>query len=414
MKKIIYFLLLFLFQQSFAQAFLNFTTAGTQNQYVPVAFRSTTSDGGNRTFFISRLNIHENRLWLAHGILAITGIGNGWGSNGNGLRVDNFSYGYETTSNNPNKIISFVGRVICSQATNDVIVYLRGGTSYYYGNAILVANTGSYQDAAGQNLSSVSIYDPLYNLPKGSYVGSFDINAKTSNFAVVDNGNVGIGTSAPTEKLTVSGGHVNSLMLLHSSGDGANQPANLALWASEPLETYTGVGIGNNIKNYNGSQSFTLINPSTGGSYVRLLDNKMNFNLVSNSGSKQEVVTIISNGNVGIGVSNPLNKLDVNGVVHAKEVKVDLQNWPDYVFKKEYGLMPLAEVEKFIKENGHLSNIPSASEVEKNGVKLGEMNAKFLEKIEELTLYVIQLNKELKQLREENKKFEANMQSISK
>ncbi len=76
--------------------------------------------------------------------------------------------------------------------------------------------------------------------------------------------------------------------------------------------------------------------------------------------------------------------------------------------------MPLAEVEKFIKENGHLSNIPSASEVEKDGVKLGEMNAKFLEKIEELTLYVIQLNKELKQLREENKKFEANMQSISK
>lgn len=306
MKKIIYFLLLFLFQQSFAQAFLNFTTAGTQNQYVPVAFRSTTSDGGNRTFFISRLNIHEDRLWLAHGILAITGIGNGWGSNGNGLRVDNFSYGYETTSNNPNKIISFVGRVICSQATNDVIVYLRGGTSYYYGNAIMVANTGSYQDAAGQNLSSVSIYDPLYNLPKGSYVGSFDINAKTSNFAVVDN------------------------------------------------------------------------------------------------------------GNVGIGVSNPLNKLDVNGLIHAKEVKVDLQNWPDYVFKKEYGLMPLAEVEKFIKENGHLSNIPSASEVEKDGVKLGEMNAKFLEKIEELTLYVIQLNKEIKQLREENKKFEANMQSISK
>jgi hypothetical protein len=307
MKKICFLLIFVFFQQAFAQnftpVFLNFTTVGTQNQYVPVVFRSTTADGGNRTFFISRPNIHEDRDWLAHGIVAVTGIGYGWGSNGNSLRVDNFTFGVDGPSSS-GQTISFVGRVVCAYANNDIVVFLRGGTRYYYGNAELISNTGSYQDSAGQSLSTVSITDSLYNLPKGSYYAAGDINAKTSNFAT------------------------------------------------------------------------------------------------------------LANGNVGIGVSNPLNPLDVNGLIHAKEVKVDLQNWPDYVFKKEYNLMSLSEVEKFIKKNGHLPNIDSASDVEKNGVRLGEMNAKLVEKIEELTLYTIEQNKQLKLQSEEVKELKRQVQEL--
>lgn len=104
-------------------------------------------------------------------------------------------------------------------------------------------------------------------------------------------------------------------------------------------------------------------------------------------------------GNVGIGiVSNPTDKLAVNGTIHAKEVRVDLVGWPDYVFKKEYNLPSLQEVEKHIKENGHLKDIPSAEEVAKNGFLLGEMNAKLLQKIEELTLYSIEQEARLKRL----------------
>lgn len=147
-------------------------------------------------------------------------------------------------------------------------------------------------------LLSAQVYNPTATL-------STTTNPATNN--------VGIGTNTPTEKFTVSGSHAGSIIQLHSSGDDANQPANLILWASEPMETYTGVGIGNNIKNYNGSQSFTLINPSAGGSYIRLLDNKINFNLVSNSGNKQEVVSIIGNGDVGIGTNSPNERLDVVG-----------------------------------------------------------------------------------------------------
>ncbi len=123
-------------------------------------------------------------------------------------------------------------------------------------------------------------------------------------------------------------------------------------------------------------------------------------------------------GNVGIGTANPDAKLSVNGTIHSKEVKVDLTGWPDYVFSKEYTLPSLYEVEKHINEKGHLQNIPSAKEVAKDGgIELGEMNRKLLEKIEELTLYTIQQQKEIDELKKENsllKKLEERINKLEK
>ncbi|MGX1928303.1 hypothetical protein [Flagellimonas sp. 2504JD4-2] len=105
---------------------------------------------------------------------------------------------------------------------------------------------------------------------------------------------------------------------------------------------------------------------------------------------------INKHGNVGIGTTNPGGyRLAVNGNIHTKEVKVDLTGWSDFVFNQDYLLPTLTEVEKHIKEKGHLKDIPSAKEVLKNGVLLGEMDAKLLQKIEELTLYTIQQEKKL-------------------
>lgn len=109
-----------------------------------------------------------------------------------------------------------------------------------------------------------------------------------------------------------------------------------------------------------------------------------------------------TNGNVGIKTSAQSNyALAVGGHIIGEEVKVQLQaDWPDYVFANQYDLPTLEEVQNHINQKGHLINIPTATEVEANGLELGEMNRLLLEKIEELTLYLIELNKEVNTLKE--------------
>ena len=121
-----------------------------------------------------------------------------------------------------------------------------------------------------------------------------------------------------------------------------------------------------------------------------ILNNNQTNILLSATGN-----SYIDSGNVGIGTTNPKNKLDVKGVIHSQEVKVDMEGWSDFVFTKDYKLPTLTEVENHINKNGHLENIPSEKDVLKNRINLGEMDSKLLQKIEELTLYVIDLNKKL-------------------
>ncbi len=109
----------------------------------------------------------------------------------------------------------------------------------------------------------------------------------------------------------------------------------------------------------------------------------------------------ITNGKISIGtdVDDPGYDFTVKGKIHVQEVKVDLLGAiaPDYVFYDDYNLKTLEEVEAFIVKEGHLPNIPSANEMQKNGVNLKEMNLKLLEKIEELTLYILEQNTTLKE-----------------
>lgn len=108
----------------------------------------------------------------------------------------------------------------------------------------------------------------------------------------------------------------------------------------------------------------------------------------------------IINGNVGVGTTTPAEKLSVNGKVRAKEVKVEVANWPDYVFEEDYKLTTIPELKKFITTYKHLPEIPSAKETEAEGVNLGEMNKLLLKKIEELTLILIDQHEQSKKQNE--------------
>ncbi|WP_249603437.1 tail fiber protein [Zunongwangia pacifica] len=115
------------------------------------------------------------------------------------------------------------------------------------------------------------------------------------------------------------------------------------------------------------------------------------------------VLNDINDGNVGIGTTNPDSKLSVKGNIHAREVKVDMNGAvaPDYVFDINYKLLTLQEVQDFINKNGHLPNVPSAKQMDEEGLHLKEMNLKLLEKIEEITLYVLKQEQRIKILEDQ-------------
>jgi hypothetical protein len=113
------------------------------------------------------------------------------------------------------------------------------------------------------------------------------------------------------------------------------------------------------------------------------------------------VLSINDDLNVGIGTTTPGVKLDVIGTIRATEVKVCLNQGCDFVFDKDYKLRSILDLEAYIKVNKHLPDVAPAKEMESNGISLSEMNAKLLQKIEEQSLYIIELNKRLTEL--ENK-----------
>jgi hypothetical protein len=145
------------------------------------------------------------------------------------------------------------------------------------------------------------------------------------------------------------------------------------------------------------------------------------FILKSACSAKPLIYGNFQNGNVGIGTTNLQSKLAVNGTITAKEIKIKLDGWSDFVFEDNYKLMPLNKLERHIKKEKSLPGIPPSDETIKEGVKLGEMQAKLLEKVEELTLYVIEqskelnnLNHELIELKEENQELKHRISRLEK
>jgi len=203
----------------------------------------------------------------------------------------------------------------------------------------------------------------------------------TSRFVIKSsNGNIGIGTAAPDDKLHISNGN---LVI-----DNGNLPT-----------IYTGTGTSELNRFLQLSNSAGLSSSPSGlkAGGVLVADD-----YAYASPSKNDLIV---KGKLGIGTpltSNPNNyTLAVNGTIGTKDVHVEKTSttWPDYVFSNSYELQPLKQVAAYIEENKHLEGVPSAAEVEKDGHSLAEMDAILLKKVEELTLYIIQQQKEIEALK---------------
>jgi len=331
--------------------------------------------------------------------------------------------------------------IAVSAAVNGMLIYQTNNAPgfYYYNNgwkAIGINAALSNLAATSINASLVpgvnnsitlgtstkrwqNVYTNTVTFPDGttqSTAASASSQWKASGSNIYFNtGNIGIGTATPASKL-------------HIVGD-QRLDGNLALMGNETLTgvlTVTGDEIlAGNLTFTAGTQSIQFANPGTTPNPMiymftsgttnspRMIiahspgfptwglqysDNGDQFDFLGAGTSRMSIN--LSNGNVGIGVASPAYKLEVCGTIRAKEVRVET-GWCDYVFEKDYELRSLEQLENYINTNKHLPGITPASVVEKEGLSLAEMNKAMMEKIEELTLYVIQLNKDNKKLQEE-------------
>jgi hypothetical protein len=241
-------------------------------------------------------------------------------------------------------------------------------------------------ESIGQNfnLGSVKMVQPT-----GSYVDQADMVFSTSYGSLLEkmrishNGNVGIGTTSPQRSFVISNSGAQGLEFLAAPSGGASA----------------------NLISYNRTTS----------SYSDFKISASNIIFGYGTTETNEAMRIMATGNVGIGTSDTHGyKFAVNGDIHAKKVVIDLINWPDYVFKPTYNLKPLSEVKSYIDLNHHLPEMPSEKEVAEKGVDLGEMNKLLTKKVEELTLYMIEKDKQVQKEQETNQSQQTQIDELKK
>jgi len=225
--------------------------------------------------------------------------------------------------------------------------------------------------------------------------------------------NVGIGTNVPTEarlQIQDPGGNTHFLLANGSNLTGfsiANPVGSATLGFNTRYQVgfrYMGTGYGSILQYSAGAGRlqyyYSETNGVAGGTPNLIFGLAIDSNGRLGIGTQVPTAPLHVTGNVVFGSSAIIPatgyKVSIDGKVICEELRVQLNTvWPDYVFAKNYRLRPLSELENFILQNNHLPNVPSAKEVERSGFDVGDMNKRLLEKVEELTLYIIQLKKEI-------------------
>ncbi len=222
---------------------------------------------------------------------------------------------------------------------------------------------------------------------------------------------VGIGTKTPTHLLTVAGNgkFLGHLWAQNALSIGADDNSFSKVYIKNTnKDAALQINQSGNTKPYNKLLFFEYSEPST--EIIKVQNTALNYTpyLLKSNGDLEinngttSIFHLYSNGSLSLKSDvKELFRVEASGIVRARRVRVDTETWPDYVFEEHYSLMPLHEVETYLKTNKHLPAIPSESEIKSSGIDLGEMQVKLLEKVEELTLYLIEQNKEIEKLKAE-------------
>ena len=280
-------------------------------------------------------------------------------------------------------------------------------------NTAQAANTGGQLtlggkfNSAGSLTPGVMVAAKKHNAADGDY--SFDmaflayknLDAHMTERMRIDgsNGNVGIGTAAPAVNLDVIGAFVanrGNVEILDNTAQAADTGGQLTLGGKFRNAGQLTPGVMIAAKKHN----------ATDGDYSFDMAFLAYKNLDAHMTERMRIDG--SNGNVGIGTTPATSpyKLSVNGTIGAKEIIVTNTGWADYVFQPGYRLTPMTELAAYIEEHHHLPGIPSESEVREKGVSVGEMQARLLAKIEELTLHMIQAEERNRALKERVERIE--------
>jgi len=352
-----------------------------------------------------------------------------------------------TTSNTPNGF-----SIISNRTTNDIYFKQQEEAKFFLegpGGGLVVAQDGKVgfgTDApeATLHINSMDInsvsqqllqlttptcttgFNVSYNRDtkditfKQQEAAKFFIEGLNGGFVIAPDGKIGMGTVAPKEKVHINDGNLLISATSASTKNVIQMGEGDYSWSIERV---------NSKVDGNGLNFWVDLPVGPGGGELPR--------------SGRSVIFLSTNGRIGVGTKTPTttfevsgdfksqtaditqilttnaltaqsatiahltgttlaDELKVDGLLCAKEVRVRLAGapcWPDFVFSKNYNLMPLKELEQFVNENQHLPEIPSAATVEENGIEVGQMNALLLKKIEELTLYILDLQKQIDELK---------------
>ena len=381
-------------------------------------FPSTGGVGiGTLSLGSSLLKIHSNGNNYSHVLLTNTanlsyGLQFGYiNAAGNDSEIWNWENGYfRIATNNIERFkISSSGDVGIGTSTPGARLHVVGGN---IASEAAVISQG--YNASWTNGATFMDYNPSLGYGR---IGAYDYSTPSWKNLVMEGGSLGIGTITPTEKLEIvdiepslrirSTDASKSSTLKLDWGTGNNHGLHLSYYP------YTAVGFIDNMYQATAGTVYGDVH------FRRNVAGAMTTTMVLKA----------ENGNVGIGTTTPIEKLEVNGNtliqgnIEATKVKVTATpgSVPDYVFSKDFALRTIPELEAFIKANSHLPNIPNAKEIETNGQDVGDLQLKLLEKIEELTLYTIEQEKKIEihskenlELKNENQELKSTLQEVLK